>query len=448
MNDSVFQDWIGTRRWFFEKGIGIRTIEVVWQHRVLADAGDFDLCIHNVTFENGLSSAYFVPTMVDTGAEAIDHPAFTRWLLASLNDPQLTGGGLEWTRFGTGLPSGAAELSGSVMDVEQSNTSIRYDDSVMVKVNRRLTAGPSPEAELAPVISHAADRDFAPETFGTLWQTGALPAPTCIAICTRYVPNLGDGWAFLLERATDDPAGCLAEAATIGELTARMHMGLISDPWRTEVAPEPIRPSDTARWTSAALSNLDNLAAHIHVQGDRLEIDARALSDLLPAAIPALRDRLSGFAALVGTSQIRIHGDYHLGQILRNEDGTYVVVDFDGEPNRPLSDRRAKYSALRDVAGMLRSFAYLRGTLERNGSLGGSRAEALAWEDEMRQAYLGAYLARLRPGDFDLIPTANDDMLNALTALELEKAIYEAGYELASRPDWVALPLARLVRTR
>jgi trehalose synthase-fused probable maltokinase len=447
-DDPSFREWLQNRRWFFERGVEIRSIAQTWRHRILDDAGDVDLTILTVQFATGSASHYFLPIDVNTNREAIGSPVFTGWLLASLNDDSLTGSDLQWSRIGTGVPASAIGLTGKALGVEQSNTSIRYGDEVIIKVNRRLTIGPSPESELLPVISRASDRSFAPDSFGTLWQTGALDAPTCLAICTQYIPNLGDGWSFVKELATEAPEKCVGEAAEMGDLTARMHMGLISDPWRAEVSPEPIRASDTARWTSGALVELDRLVANVAHHMDTFDVEARALAELLPAVVPTLRDRLSGFSALAGTSQIRIHGDYHLGQVLRKPNGQYVVVDFDGEPNRPLSERRGKYSALRDVAGMTRSFSYLRGTLERGAGSSRPRSEWIAWEDSLREAFLTSYLSKLDTGDLTLVPVAPEDFRNALTALELEKAIYECGYEMATRPDWLWLPLNRLVRSR
>jgi maltokinase len=447
VDDATFGAWVQGQRWYFEKGQPLTGVATVWRHRILDDEGDVDLTIMAATFASGQTSYYFVPVAVQSGGEASDHPVFKRWLIASLNDDSLTPNDLNWVRIGTGIPAGATELPGHVLGVEQSNTSIRYDNQFMVKVNRRLTVGPSPEAELLPVISRAADRSFAPEGFGTLWQTTALAAPTCLAVCTQYVPNLGDGWSYFQSLAAADRNSCIAEATAIGNVTARMHMGLISDPWRAEVSPEPIRASDTARWTSSALSQLDRLVGETSQRIESFDVESRALAELLPAVVPTLRERLAGFSALAGTSQIRIHGDYHLGQVLRQESGGYVVVDFDGEPNRAIGERRAKYSALRDVAGMTRSFAYLRGTLERQDTES-SRAEWLEWEEALRSAFLDEYLATLNAGDLILIPPAPADVETALTALELEKAIYECIYEMATRPDWLPLPLSRLVRAR
>jgi len=447
--NATFVDWLQSRRWYFERGEEIATVEPIWQYRVLDDEdGDFDLTIVRLTFASGATSAYFIPVAVANGEEAIDHPAFQRWLLRSLNDAGVTPSDLQWNRVGTGVPAGWQDLTGSLLTVEQSNSSIRYGDQVMIKVNRRLTVGPSPEAELIPVIARAVDRSFAPVGYGTLWQTSALESSTCLAVCTAYVPNLGDGWSFMLGLANQHLDAVIEEARTIGDVTARMHAGLISDPWRAEVAPEPIRSSDTARWTSSALSDLDQLVGELNRRQESFTQDANSLAELLPAAVPVLRERLSGLAGLAGTSQIRIHGDYHLGQLLRTAEGSWVVVDFDGEPNRPLSERRGKFSALRDVASMMRSFSYLRGTLERSTESARSRSEWIAWEDALRAAFMEAYASALQTGDVILIPDGEEALQDALSALELEKAIYECRYEMATRPDWLALPLSRLVRTR
>jgi len=228
MTDVVeLLNWLPEQRWFFEKGQDIAFIEPIWQHQILNDHGDIDLVILDVRFATGATSAYFLPMFAQGGQEAVASPVFQSWLLRTLNDASLTPSDLQWTRIGTGLPSGTVDLPGELMGVEQSNTSIRYGEQIMVKVNRRLTLGASPEAELSGVISRAADRSFAPEAYGTLWQNTALGAPTCLAICTEFVPNVGDGWGYFLQQG-DQTDGDLriAEAAAIGEVTARMHNGL------------------------------------------------------------------------------------------------------------------------------------------------------------------------------------------------------------------------------
>jgi trehalose synthase-fused probable maltokinase len=150
--------------------------------------------------------------------------------------------------------------------------------------------------------------------------------------------------------------------------------------------------------------------------------------------------RADGVRALRGARKTRHHGDYHLGQVLETPEGNFAIIDFEGEPSKPLSVRRAKRSPLRDVAGMLRSFDYARHAALRTGDASDPRRRARAedWYVAVRQAFLAAYLATVRREQADLLPA---DVAAPLAALELEKAAYEVLYELNNRPDWLAIPL-------
>jgi trehalose synthase-fused probable maltokinase len=155
----------------------------------------------------------------------------------------------------------------------------------------------------------------------------------------------------------------------------------------------------------------------------------------------ALLHRADGIAALQGGLKIRHHGDYHLGQVLEREDGSFAIIDFEGEPSKPLARRREKRSPLRDVAGMLRSLDYARhAALHASG--GSEVLRAHEWYVAARQAFLDTYLEAIRREHPGLLPTEVDP---PLSALELEKAAYEVLYELNNRPDWLPIPLAALV---
>jgi maltose alpha-D-glucosyltransferase/alpha-amylase len=443
-------EWLGTeatgQRWFADKARRMTGITVLWQEP-LPEHPEIALTVAEYAFESGPPSLYFIPQYEETGAEATADPAFTRWLLGSLVGRASLPPGMSWSHFPGVDLSGIQHGPGRLLGVEQSNTSIRFDDRALIKLNRRLAAGPSPEAELAAVIAKAADSTFAARTFGVLSLSGIAKGPIVVGIATEYEQNTGDAWGYLLSILTDpeDPSGTVAtEIERIADVTAAMHIGLTSDPWRADVSPELIRTESIERWEAdgvQALHEIERTIAETH-----LVPDAQPLATLLPTAVPVLREQLHGFQALRGTYRIRIHGDYHLGQLLRKPDGTYVVVDFDGEPNRPLSERRDKYSALRDVAGMLRSFAYARGTAERADDGNYRSAAWLAWENHARDLFIRRYQERVSDRSVPLIPERAEDTRVALTALELEKAIYECGYELGNRPDWLWLPLSRLVR--
>jgi len=248
-----------------------------------------------------------------------------------------------------------------------------------------------------------------------------------LGILQQFVAEARDGW----QLALDDPLGLLHRLPELGTATGRMHSVLASDPSDPAFAPE--EPGD---------EQLALLTATIDEQIERVFID-------LPADTPALepirgrgeeiRDRLQLMSHVgVGGRLIRHHGDYHLGQTMLRDAG-WTILDFEGEPARPLLERRRKRSPLRDVAGMLRSFAYAASASEL---LRGVPAPA-GWEEQARQGFLDAYLETV---DQSLLPAGRPATDKLLAIFELEKAVYELRYELNNRPDWVPIPVAGIAR--
>jgi maltokinase len=225
----------------------------------------------------------------------------------------------------------------------------------------------------------------------------------------------------MLEALATDTDSATAIAAAIGAVTARMHAALASQPDHPAFPARPATVAETAGWRASAEQQLT------------LAIGALAGDDhaRLVAIAPAVRARFAdAFGAATGSAPVsRIHGDYHLGQLLARTDGGFSVIDFEGEPARPLAERRQPSSPMRDVAGMLRSLDYAARTAERDQGL-----DAAGWLSEARDAFLGAYG---RIGE-------TEDAL--LAAFELEKACYEVRYEAANRPAWLWLPLAAVER--
>jgi trehalose synthase-fused probable maltokinase len=210
--------------------------------------------------------------------------------------------------------------------------------------------------------------------------------------------------------------------ARLGRTTAHLHLALASG--TGDFASEPIAPADLDAWRQAIRDEVrrakEALAAH------DVEIDRNALER-----------HVDGINALEGALKTRHHGDYHLGQVLERQDGSFVIIDFEGEPAKPLAERREKRSPLRDVAGMLRSFDYARHAALGTSSQAQSK-RAADWYAAARAAFLGAYLETARSNP-RLLPS---DVEAPLAALELEKAAYEVLYELNNRPDWLRIPLA------
>jgi trehalose synthase-fused probable maltokinase len=214
--------------------------------------------------------------------------------------------------------------------------------------------------------------------------------------------------------------------ARLGQTTAELHLALAGG--SGDFSAEPITAQDVALWKRA-----------IHDEVGRA-VDALARRQIDVDA-DALLSRAEGVAALHGALKTRHHGDYHLGQVLERDDGSFVIIDFEGEPAKPLAQRREKRSPLRDVAGMLRSLDYARNAALR-GSGSSAVGRAQEWYAAARQAFLDTYLAAIRREKSHLLPA---DVESPLAALELEKAAYEVLYELDNRPDWLPIPLAALV---
>jgi trehalose synthase-fused probable maltokinase len=216
----------------------------------------------------------------------------------------------------------------------------------------------------------------------------------------------------------------------LGETTAALHVALAQPGGGHEFDPEPIGADDLAAWRAAIHAEVEQAVGALGALEVTVDRDA-------------LLARADGIDALMGAFRTRHHGDYHLGQVLETPEGEFVIIDFEGEPSKPLGLRREKRSPLRDVAGMLRSFDYARHAALRSGDpndpLRIERAER--WYAAARAAFLDAYLARVRRDAPHLLPT---DVDAALRALELEKAAYEVLYEINNRPEWLPIPLAAL----
>jgi len=299
---------------------------------------------------------------------------------------------------------------------EQSNTSLVYDERLIVKVFRRLS-GANPEIEVTLALAEQGFTHVAEPV--AVWRTSGDD----LAVLQRFLRGGAEGWALavasiraVLDEGVD-PAlagGDLApEAERLGVMTGDLHVALAQA--------FGSRPGDVDSWVEGAAHR----AAAVH----HPDLDAAAIAGILASA-GALRD--AGAA-------VRIHGDYHLAQVMRTDEG-WFVLDFEGEPSRPVEERRRPASPLRDVAGMLRSIDYAAavGCREHPHS---ARDEALAqaWRERNRAAFLDAYVNRM--AGTALLPTDSGATAQLLGLFELDKAVYEVAYEAAHRPDWVQIPL-------
>jgi maltose alpha-D-glucosyltransferase/alpha-amylase len=248
----------------------------------------------------------------------------------------------------------------------------------------------------------------------------------------------------LPEVASKTIGAYLESARLLGRRTAELHIALASDPDDPAFAPERVSPQDQRSiyqsLNALAARSLELLRSQLSRLPDDAKDEAKRVLELEPRITQALRAFL---ARRLTTTRIRVHGDYHLGQVLYTGHD-FVIIDFEGEPTRTLYERRLKRLALRDVAGMLRSFDYASQAALRSEHLQPEllhRLEAWArfWVDSVSAAFLRSYLTTA--GNASFVPQTNEDLDLQLTTMLLEKALYELRYELNLRPDWVRIPL-------
>ncbi|MBV9684782.1 MAG: phosphotransferase, partial [Solirubrobacterales bacterium] len=316
-----------------------------------------------------------------------------------------------------------------LMGVEQSNSSIVFDERVVLKAFRKLEPGLNPELEVLRFLTYRGFPNIA-ALYGWYDYEGQAFAAT-LGVAQAFLPDAVGGWELALEEIATAPEAFLERLGGLGVVTAQLHNTLASDATDPAFSPEDPSQESLSLLTATVDEDIERIFLRLPDGAPRLAPIAGRGQDV--------RERLAARAQIgVAGRVIRTHGDYHLGQTLHTPRG-WVIIDFEGEPARPLPERRQKRSPLRDVAGMLRSFAYVTSAVE---ILGGQQASE-GYEERMREQFLNSYFAAVDP---TLMPAGEAAVNNLLSIFELEKAIYELRYELDNRPDWVAIPVAGIVR--
>jgi len=284
---------------------------------------------------------------------------------------------------------------------------------------------------------------------------------TMLAVLQGYVENQGDAWTYTVDYlkrffdqfgtqgekplpAAEAHGGYLTLMHTLGRRTGELHLALALRTGDPAFDPEPIQPADLTAWVAAAQEDATGALALLTRRRDGLSAAAQASADALLARRDQVQQRLAAYGQTpVDAIKIRYHGDYHLGQVLLAQND-FIITDFEGEPARPLAERRRKHSPLRDVAGMLRSFNYAlftalaRSSTEQPGATALLESLGREWEAEVRRSFLRGYEEATRGST---LFGAWADMDRLLQLFTLEKAFYELRYELGNRPDWVPVPL-------
>jgi len=464
---DVLPRFIQEQRWYAEKGERI-TRAAVKDHAVW-DVGGMSWLLNFVEIR---SSLYFLPLAqgweddeehvralsalavakvrqqanVGVMADAMADEAFCRHVVKAIGEKKALATEKGTLRF---TPSSAyrqiagdevASLTMGSLHTQSTNTSATLGERLFLKCYRRLRPGMHPELEVGRYLTEVARfKNCVPLAGAVEYQSGG--EGFTLALLQAYVPNQGDAWSYThayLERfieslREDETHGAyLTLIQTLALRTGELHRAFAMRTGDPAFEPEPFTAEDMEAWRSRVREEATQTLAMVEkidrvktLVAQRQKILAFIDACAAPAR-PALRTRH--------------HGDYHLGQVLVSNND-FLIIDFEGEPSRPLAESRRKHSPLRDVAGMLRSFSYARGSTEmRERTEPGLErlAPALeAWEKVARNAFLGAYAAATAGCG---IYESFDDVRGLLALAEIEKALYELRYEANNRPDWIHIP--------
>jgi maltose alpha-D-glucosyltransferase/alpha-amylase len=508
--EAALQQVVPARRWFASKARTLRGMELV---EIVPLGSRAALTVLRVDYTDIEAEIYALPLAFapdggpvpaepplarlesdvpeGTGLlyDPMGEPGFDRLLLAAVERGERFRGS-HGELAATASPvfaelRGEGDLEPSPLRAEQSNTSVRFGDRLILKLFRKLEPGVNPDLEICRFLTEKTDFRHIPRLAGSLEIRDRRTEPVTVGLLQEFVANEGDAWSYTLdalgryflrvqtgwglgdEREADVPSGHLVELAgsaagaevwervgtylpavqRLGERTAELHIALASGREK-DFAPEPF----SELYQRSLYDSMRTLAKkNLRLLGRRraaLPEADRAAAEALLADEDRLVERLKRLLSRkIAAERIRLHGDYHLGQVLYTG-RDFVILDFEGEPSRPLSERRLKRSPFRDVAGMLRSFQYAAYVkLFEEASAGVTPPErlpelerwALYWERWVSAAFLRAYLDRAQGASF--LPPSAEERALLLDAFVLEKAVYELGYELNNRPAWVRIPL-------
>src|SRR5579864_762057 len=441
---DVLTTWLVKQRWFAGKGRTVHDLAVVADTEIAG--GDPGLRHLMVTVSHGATSDCYqlflgqrarLPARLRHASigpdggwqvyDALHDPDLTRLLLGAIVADE-TIGALRFRRI-TGADfswAGGDGLDSLVLTGEQSNTSLVFGDSAIFKAFRRVAPGPNPDLEVASALAELGSTHVA-EPYGWI-ETRMDGATAILAIWSRYLRAASDGWSLAATsvrdlyaatgtRAAEAGGDFAGEAERLGVATAQVHADLADAFGSSELEPEALRElaEQMFRRLDLAVATVPEVARYADLVGDAFSSMAK-LTEPTPAQ--------------------RVHGDYHLGQVIRTQTG-WVVLDFEGEPASPLAQRRARSSPLRDVAGMLRSFDYAaRHQLLSHPERDHLSPVAGEWVRRNCDAFCAGYA---EAGGLD--PARNSVLLRAML---LDKAVYEVVYEARNRPNWLVIPLESL----
>jgi maltose alpha-D-glucosyltransferase/alpha-amylase len=498
--NEILPEYVRTCRWFGAKARTLRHIRVQEQPGLSTKPDAARFWFVEVSYLDGPNETYALPVKVASGekaqaiaqtapqsiiarfagpGEAVLHDAVwdaefrTELFEAIAHEQRMKGGsGDLFGIAGKVLSdnSSSPPAISQVVSAQQSNTSMVFDNKFFLKLYRKLEDGVNPDVEVTRFLTDRANFPNVPAFGGSLEYRRAKSEPTVVCLLQTAVANEGDAWTLTLDsvgryyervlgRKADlqnqtSPPGVLLEeliggvypekAKLLGQRTGELHRALASSADDPAFMPEPFNAMAQRSTYQSMRALLRRTFAVLQKKvPDLPESFREEAKEVLGAEREILTREKRLLDRRAGAAKIRIHGDYHLGQVLYTGKD-FFILDFEGEPARPLSERKLKRSPLRDVAGMMRSFQYAAYSALWQPAMRAEDAPFLErwadlWYRHMSSIYLQSYLAATAGAVF--IPPNTDDLQVFLEAYLLDKAVYEIGYELNSRPDWVVIPI-------
>ena len=448
--EAELSAFVARQPWFRahgREGAAARVLEATLVHTV---APLLAIALVEVAAERGLNEIYQLPIGLRREGERDDLDAIATldgWTAYdALGDPELVGTLLDLVRDAVGIATDVSAIdfepergpdsvpvpsSGALRPIGEghSNSSVVIGEELVLKVYRLLGAGDDPEVELLRFLT---DHEFenAPALLGSYEHSGRLIDST-LGIVTRFVPAECDGWTLALASLADDPSRFLDRLERLGEVTGWMHVVLASDAGDPAFAPEEPSVESLALVAATLDEEIETLFAHLP--------DSPVLAPIAGSG-EEIRERLRVLSRTTSRGRvIRIHGNFHLGDLLWTG-SDWILLDFEGPPDRSIAERRRKRSPLRDVASMLRSFAYAASAVV----LTGGAPPPPGWEEQARQNFLAGYFSVAETAGF--VPGGASGAEQLLQIFELEKAVIELRHELVRRPEWVPIPVAAIER--
>ncbi len=497
---EVLPAYVATRRWYATKGDAVRRVSLADHVEWRRGAQSWLLALAHVERDKAPEPhTYFLPLSlawedreeervralapftiarvrqqaeVGVLADALGDEAFCRELVVAMGAGEeiaMARGRVKFqpsSAFASLAGPAPGELKPSFASAQGTNTGVVLGERLFLKAYRRVQAGVNPEAEIGRFLTEVAQFRHAVPVAGSIGYVAEDGREATLALLQGYVDNQGDGWRYTLEHldryfersraVTDAPsaaeeahAGYLSLTGTLGRRTAELHAAFARATGDPAFDPEPFPPAEVARL-------VQRVRAQANVALDRLEQRQAALPEAARADAARIIGRRAEILARLDAHAgdrpagplTRVHGDYHLGQVLLVEND-FVIADFEGEPSRSLAERREKISPLKDVAGMLRSFDYalhaalLQADAEWPEAHAGLERLGLAWRDAAWSAFLEGYDAAARAAG---LASPKDEARGLLELFLIEKALYELAYEVDNRPDWARIPLRGLAR--